>query len=186
MKKMIGHYLEVSPQFIHFSTDKFGKLHLKVNRRIKSRSNAFPNFNLSHSKKLIVCAISQKWRVGIDVEQTKKNCLEVMPLVFTEDEIRYVKYFKEVEDQFHAFFWIWTRKEALMKAEGKGFFMHPLSFDVPFSSSRGHNDRYFFFTFQPISGNLISVVTCRDEESWPEPDYKVEKISIDCLLDQNR
>ena len=76
-----------------------------------------PDFNISHSGEHIVCAISNTCRVGIDIEEVKAVELEDYSAQFNYSEWLTVR---AATDQERAFFRIWTQKEALIKANGKG------------------------------------------------------------------
>jgi 4'-phosphopantetheinyl transferase len=111
----------------------FGKLLLKqglkrsinihgnplVNIQYSKYSRPFINgilvdFNISHSGEYVVCAFGNGCRVGIDIEQMK-----------TIDPSEFKPYFSANENQFiqlneSRFFYVWTRKEAFLKATGSG------------------------------------------------------------------
>lgn len=65
------------------------------------------NFNLAHAGKVAVCAIAET-EVGVDVEKTDRKSERIAD-----------RYFSAEEKNFR-FSYIWTRKEALVKAEGTG------------------------------------------------------------------
>lgn len=75
-------------------------------------------FNLSHSKDYAVIALSQK-KVGLDIEYLSEdfNFNNFLPDVFDfEQEIS----IKKALNKKYAFYTAWTRKEAFVKALGKG------------------------------------------------------------------
>ena len=92
---------------VHWDTDANGKLFLT------GYSNL--HVNLSHSGDYAVCAISDK-PVGIDIQHCKPydgmitHCMH-------KDEISYIETNKNPSD---AFYEVWTKKESLFKACGKG------------------------------------------------------------------
>jgi 4'-phosphopantetheinyl transferase len=75
------------------------------------------DLNNSHSGNYIVCACSTARRVGVDIEkiQVLDNCLSNTTL--HENEI---KNFSHQENEYQTFYRIWTKKEAVTKANGKG------------------------------------------------------------------
>lgn len=91
------------------------------------------NFTLSHTQSLVVCAISETCRVGVDAEKIKTDfdLAQLIPHVFSEDEMdEFVQ--EELETRADRFYHLWTLKEALLKAIGQGLRIKPTS--VSFSS----------------------------------------------------
>ncbi len=83
----------------------------------KPYTNNNVHFSISHSKNYWICAVS-KTNIGIDIQKkVNLNYLKISERFFSSNERQYVM--KHGED---AFFQIWTRKEALAKYTGDGFF----------------------------------------------------------------
>jgi len=76
-----------------------------------------PHFNISHSGSQVVCAISQRYPIGIDIEKIKPVEIDNFSKVLSDKEVSFIKKHKEPNE---AFFDIWTQKEAVMKADGRG------------------------------------------------------------------
>lgn len=186
LKNMVGSYLGIPSQEINFLSNEFGKPYLGEKVYLRSRFNSVLHINLSHTRRLVACVISPLWAVGIDVEHLTNNHLEAMTIAFTNSEVKYVNSFTTKRDQIKAFYEIWTRKEAVIKAEGKGFSIHPKSFTVPFHSQCDYDNKYIFFTFQPDMESLISVALCKYEKFKCEPEYEMKKISLEKLLGESK
>jgi len=79
------------------------------------------HFNLSHSGNLVLIAISRDAEVGIDVERIRvlRDAAQIAERFFSRAETAVFKSLPEAE-QNTAFFNLWTRKEALVKATGDG------------------------------------------------------------------
>jgi 4'-phosphopantetheinyl transferase len=90
--------------------------HLNKKPYLASHPNL--HFNVSHSEDRAVIAISQS-KVGIDIEYIAEdfNFTNLLPDIFNDDEILAIQ---TAVDKKHAFYTFWTRKEALVKALGKG------------------------------------------------------------------
>ena len=75
-------------------------------------------FNISHSGNYIVCAIStvEREHLGVDIEEIKPIVFEDFKNVFSEKEA------KEISS-YNKFYTFWTRKEAVVKADGRGMLM---------------------------------------------------------------
>ncbi|HEX6694358.1 MAG TPA: 4'-phosphopantetheinyl transferase superfamily protein [Longimicrobiales bacterium] len=80
-----------------------------------------PSFNVSHSGSEILIAIASGGRIGVDVEEVRRlrDMFSLARTSFTPPEVDMVAGFPE-QDQLRAFFRVWTRKEAMLKALGCG------------------------------------------------------------------
>jgi 4'-phosphopantetheinyl transferase len=75
-------------------------------------------FNVSHSGEYALIAIGGK-HVGVDVEKVDRafDFSEISPRIFNSAELEKLDYDSDTKKQFFKF---WTRKEAILKATGKG------------------------------------------------------------------
>jgi 4'-phosphopantetheinyl transferase len=94
------------------------------------------HFNLSHSQDAFVCAVAQQ-RVGVDIEQlrTMPDALAIARRFFSADEVDALVRL-EPERRLLGFFSCWTRKEAYVKATGKGLTSSPQVFTVSIEPGR--------------------------------------------------
>jgi 4'-phosphopantetheinyl transferase len=84
-------------------------------------------FNISHSKNIVSIAICKKAPIGIDVQKIKKYSEGVAKRVFHKVEAE--EYLK-CDDQSIYFFDTWSKKEAAVKATGRGIKTGLTSFNV--------------------------------------------------------
>ncbi|HZJ99897.1 MAG TPA: 4'-phosphopantetheinyl transferase superfamily protein [Tissierellaceae bacterium] len=79
----------------------------------------YPNiyFNISHSRDCIVCVVSDRYPVGIDIEKVRAFNIYAAKKVCSTQELKNI-YSKEDPDR--EFFRYWTLKESYVKAIGKG------------------------------------------------------------------
>lgn len=89
--------------------------------------NAGLHFNISHSNDMVVVAICKKASLGIDIQLEKRFSSKLLPKVFTDSE---QEAFKTSPNQSSFFFDIWSKKEAAVKATGKGIKTGLSSFSV--------------------------------------------------------
>ncbi|GIO33335.1 MULTISPECIES: 4'-phosphopantetheinyl transferase family protein [Paenibacillus] len=96
---------------IELFRDGFGKPSLK----------GFPDyfFNVSHSMDWVVCAVSAKGMIGVDVERVGGAEAEAAELCFTPRELAEWK-MQPPERRDAFFFELWTLKESYAKAVGQG------------------------------------------------------------------
>lgn len=78
-------------------------------------------FNLSHTGNKMVVAIAHNCDLGVDIEQCKprKNLAALVDKCFAEEEKSYWQQLPESQ-QTQAFYHFWVRKEAFVKATGRG------------------------------------------------------------------
>lgn len=76
------------------------------------------DFNISHSGQMVACAIGKGSRVGIDIEKVdeRRHLLNFEGYFFEEEWERIMS----SEDVYGAFYEYWTKKEAALKADGRG------------------------------------------------------------------
>lgn len=83
------------------------------------------DFNISHSNGLVACAIGENSKVGIDVEWIKEIELADFVSQFTMEE------WEQIESNGYVRFYnLWTRKEAVIKADGAGLSLPINEFSV--------------------------------------------------------
>ncbi|HEX5085936.1 MAG TPA: 4'-phosphopantetheinyl transferase superfamily protein, partial [Blastocatellia bacterium] len=126
LRLIIGRYLQAPASSLVFSYGAYGKPEL---------GGVFENcglrFNLSHSHELVLCALTRRRAIGVDVEGLRPDVVEegVAERFFSAAEVKALRALPE-RLQVEAFFNCWTRKEAYIKAIGEGL-SHPLDqFDV--------------------------------------------------------
>jgi 4'-phosphopantetheinyl transferase len=85
------------------------------------------DFNISHTAGLVACAVAWEVRIGIDVEYKSPVDLNEFRRVFTPAEYALLQ---QETVPTGLFYRLWTRKEAVMKADGRGLSLDPASFDA--------------------------------------------------------
>ena len=132
LREILGGYLGVQPEELCFAVGTQGKPHLS-----NTSNNNRLHFNLSHSGALFILAVAANREVGIDIEQLLDDIQfpDIARLVFSPREQEELFAFPE-HQQRRAFYRCWTRKEACLKASGKGFALASNSFDVSILSDR--------------------------------------------------
>ena len=110
------HAPAVMPGEWRFAANAYGKPF------ISNPSYGHLQFNLSHTKGLIACAVSNGKPVGIDVEQCKplEDIESLCRYAFSPRESADVLALPVGEQQMQRFFTYWTLKEAYLKARGMG------------------------------------------------------------------
>ncbi len=88
-------------------------------------------FNLAHSGAMIAVAVSAGHEVGVDIERVHPdvNIAGIARLCFTKREIAALAQVPQA-NRVAAFFSCWTRKEALLKAQGTGLMRPPANVEA--------------------------------------------------------
>lgn len=109
-RMLLARYLTVSPDAVSFANGSNGKPEL---------SGAQPwHFNVSHAGEWILLAISRQ-PVGTDVEQLQP-AFDRTDLVAQSFSVAEQQYIRTSSDPITAFYQLWTCKESIVKATGKG------------------------------------------------------------------
>lgn len=100
---------------------------------IKFGSNGKPEiegifFNLSHSKNMVICVVSDK-SVGCDIELICKAPEKVADRFFSEAEQSHLSQYSG-EEKNKEFYRLWTMKESYMKMTGEGMRLPLHQFEV--------------------------------------------------------
>lgn len=114
LRNVLSLYLDQSPSAIayHFTTHK--KPYLAPDGGLEL------SFNLSHSADIAVCAISVHHELGIDIEQMAAKCKDgLAKRFFSQSEYNLISSASPAT-RVSTFYQIWVRKEAILKATGKG------------------------------------------------------------------
>jgi 4'-phosphopantetheinyl transferase len=123
LKKILGKIISIPAQEIQFNFNKHGK-------PVLTEPFQKIQFNVSHSGNLGMIAISDT-PIGVDVEQFRKEMTtaDIAKRFFSKVEVE--EFLKLNEDEkLQGFFNCWTRKEAFIKAIGKGLSLPLNTFDV--------------------------------------------------------
>lgn len=111
IRGLLAQALEVPPEAVELEFGDQGKPFVRTG----------PSFNLSHSGDYVLAGFTQRGRIGVDVEQhrTQLDLDVLMQRCFSDWEIERVAPL-DANERRAAFFRIWARKEALLKALGGG------------------------------------------------------------------
>jgi 4'-phosphopantetheinyl transferase len=123
---ILAHYLGSPPADLAISPEEGGK------PRLYGAGAKHLQFNISHCKDMGMIAVAWNMEVGIDVEQPRRVEPGVAERYFSAAELQQLSLLNESE--YHSgFLRCWTRKEALLKAEGVGLRTPLDAFDVSLS-----------------------------------------------------
>jgi 4'-phosphopantetheinyl transferase len=123
---VLGEYLGAPTSAIAFDRSRYGKPFV-----IAPEAAPTIRFNVSHSDAMTIIAVANGLEVGIDIERIRRDIPvdTIAPSAFTPKELSALSRVSP-DDRFPAFFACWTRKEALLKAQGTGLSRSPKEVEV--------------------------------------------------------
>jgi 4'-phosphopantetheinyl transferase len=122
-RKILSEYTGIAPEDLEFAVSSTGKPSLAASQEPKL------TFNLSHSSTVALLAVASECEIGIDVETVRPIELDVAEAHFSGSELSDLKSLHDSQ-WLQGFYNCWTRKEAILKAEGIGLDPPLSSFDV--------------------------------------------------------
>lgn len=114
-RTVLARYLDAQPQALQFVQNQYGKPMLADAQKQPL------HFNLSHTRGMVVLAVSRQAELGVDVEAVSRK-VELMDLArryFSLSEVQQLESMRTQQQQEY-FFALWTLKEAWVKAKGLG------------------------------------------------------------------
>ncbi|MBV8629388.1 MAG: 4'-phosphopantetheinyl transferase superfamily protein [Silvibacterium sp.] len=133
MRLLLGAYTGLAPENLIFAVNEFGKPELMNPESLQPEGRV--RFNLSHTEGLTLLGVCLSADLGVDVETVRPiSDLELIAQSnFSEREIAALRAFGS-SGKLRAFLRCWTRKEAFLKAHGKGLSIPLDSFAVSLSA----------------------------------------------------
>ena len=123
LREVIACYLQAKPEALRFVYGAYGKPALAGEQSL--------HFNMSHSHEVALLAVARNAELGVDVERVRVDFAseDIARRFFSRVEVDTFNALAN-EEQVAAFFRCWTRKEAYIKAIGKGLSQPLDAFDV--------------------------------------------------------
>lgn len=159
LRGLLAGYLNCSPRAIAFTIEAGGKPAVPARPEYGDL-----RFNLSHSGKLALGAVSRGRDVGVDVERIRPGPWEngVAERFFAPEETTALRALPARERRA-AFFCVWTRKEACLKSCGRGLtlplddFVVPLTIPEPPAEVRIGAGQCQLWPLPPIPGHAAAL-----------------------------
>jgi len=118
LRLVLGQLLQIAPQKLKFEENRYQKPFLSY------PSNSGISFNISHSGSLLLIGLAREKQIGVDLEviDAARDFSAIAPLVFSPMEQGLLAHSRYPLQDFYA---LWTAKEAILKAAGRGFSFPP-------------------------------------------------------------
>ena len=119
LRALAGHYLDTPPTALRFERGTFGK------PAIANPGAAPLAFNVSHSGDVVLLAFARAGELGVDVERWNPRLgdaerVRIAESVFSDPERATLERMSSSAQREHAFYSLWSRKEAYLKGTGAG------------------------------------------------------------------
>lgn len=176
MRLLLAHYAGIASRDLAFVTGPHGKPVL---------AGSELRFNLSHTNGVAVFAVSRGIELGIDVEQVSAGedgllgeLTDVARQNFSAREQQALLQLAP-EEQLSAFYRIWTRKEALLKAEGSGLSRDLDTFTVSLDQNapkvldgiEGWSVAHLDVTCEAGASNSVGALAWRHQSTAPRIEF---------------
>jgi len=164
VRTVLSGYTGIDAHKLKFSENRYEKPEI-----VASENSPPIRFNLSHTDGFILCGIALKDDIGVDVECTERegrNTDEIAERYFSPSENAYLRNTSKFIRK-EKFFYLWTLKEAFIKAKGLGLSM-PLdrfSFDlsnkknikISFPERNDDSKNWRFWSIRPSLRHIAGV-----------------------------
>ncbi|MEC5144116.1 4'-phosphopantetheinyl transferase superfamily protein [Chitinophaga sp. 212800010-3] len=130
-----------------------------------------PDFNISHSGQMVVCAISYNGRIGIDIERCVPISIGDFQKQFSPTEWNNIEQSSPQEPLFYRY---WTIKEAILKADGRGISTSLDSLDVTDGATIHFNGQPWYVS----SVDHFEHYICHIATDVHHQQYSVRKVSF--------
>lgn len=132
------------------------------------------DFNISHSGEYVLCAVSEGVHLGIDIEKMKSIDLKCFASIMTKEQLNEIL---KSPNPNNAFYRLWTIKESIIKAEGRGMSIPMETIKLNNNSMTCEFERNIWFIKELSIDNNYAVSLAVNND-----DYEVEFISKNLQL----
>ena len=171
LRQLLGRYLDQDPGAVAFARGAHGKPFLQEGGL---------DFNVSHTHELALYAIARDREVGVDVEWMRPQVAheQIAARFFSLEEQEALAQVPD-EERRAAFYNIWTRKEAYVKARGDGITAGLGTFAVSLGAEAEllHSDegkeeveRWKLIALEPADGYVAAL--CGAGVDWQVQDWR--------------
>ena len=145
--------------------NKLSKEEVKRNENGKPYFENGPYFNVSHSGKYVVMAVSTK-EIGVDIEENVPKDMSMLIKIFNEVEAKMIK---EHQD----FYYLWCSKESLIKCMGASINKVRDIPSLPFNGLKTYKGKEYQCQTFILDKHIVSITRETNEPF----EVKIEKIT---------
>ena len=186
LRELLGRYLALAPEEIEFQYGPDGKPSLSAGH------NSAIRFSVSHSQDMALFAMAAGSEVGVDIEAMKADFrgMQIASHFFSDEEVASLARLEQ-KSATEGFFACWTKKEAYVKARGKGLGIPLRSFTVKFAEDKqGLQDEegkaWSCYTLTPSPEFSGAVVVAGEDWKLRYWEWSAGEMSLDRLRSNAR
>ena len=116
------------------------------------------DFSIAHSGDIVICAGIMNAQIGVDIEKILPIELTDYEDHLTDNEWKHIQHAPDIQK---AFYEIWTKKEAIMKALGRGIDMELDKLDVCGDTVKYEDSTYWFSPLAMAHNYLAHIASNR-------------------------
>ena len=124
-----------------------------------------PYFNVSHSGRFIIMAVSNK-EIGVDIEENTNKDMSALIRIFNEAEAKMIK-------EHADFYYLWCAKESLIKCIGSSISKVKEIPSLPFNGVKTFKGKDYYSKTFVYDKHIVSIT----RESNEEFEVKMERIN---------
>jgi len=129
-------------------------------------------FNISHSDNMVICALSDEGTIGVDIEKIKAVAISDFNFQFSSKELHDINLSQNPLREFYRY---WTKKEAVIKADGRGLNIPLNNINVLQNSGSIFLDTQWYLYELPIDNEYVGHVAVPAELTH---DLKVDYVDL--------
>jgi 4'-phosphopantetheinyl transferase len=129
------------------------------------------DFNISHSGEWVMCALSSQCKIGLDIEKMEPVAIKDFKGIFSPVEWGSIVHAGNQESRFYE---LWTQKEAVIKANGKGWGILPQDIQLNKSYAFLEEEYWYLEKLDAFKGYSAHFVT--DNHAYGG--VKMEEVTI--------
>ena len=141
----------------HFDVDHQDISQLQYTEYGKPYLEGKVRFNIAHSNEYVLCIVAENCNVGIDVEYINRDIeINDFERIFSDREWHEIH---QSDDPVDAFYFYWSLKESVIKADGRGL-SAPIKETVVTAETTLLDSKLFYFEEIVLDKNYKMAIAC--------------------------
>lgn len=126
LREVLGGYLRTDPAALRFRSGRWGKPELET-----GSAGGQIQFNVAYADYAVLIGVARGRAIGVDLELVRPtvSALELAERICSARELTVLRALP-ADARPWGFFRLWTAKEAVLKADGRGLWVDPMRVDV--------------------------------------------------------